>query len=219
MHLTSAPIDWYLARASGLTAYVLLSAVVLLGLTMAASKTFPGWPRFAVEDIHRFGGLLVGTFIGIHIVTIAVDSWLPFSLQSMLIPFISRYRPLWVGLGVMAMELLLALAITNHYRQRLSYSFWRRTHYMNFAVWTAATLHGLGSGTDRSSPWMLAIFVLSTSSVVAAIVWRALQRAGQEPRAWRSRQRWRWGRWSWCSASGRSTSGRNRGTRRASRAR
>ena len=121
MHLTSAPVDWYLARASGLTAYALLSLVVLLGLTMAAKKTFPGWPRFAVENVHRFLGLLGGTFIAIHIVTIAIDSWLPFSVQSLLVPFVSRYRPLWVGLGVMAMELLLALAITNHYRQRLSY--------------------------------------------------------------------------------------------------
>jgi sulfoxide reductase heme-binding subunit YedZ len=172
MHLTSAPIDWYAARAAGLTAYLLLTGVLLAGLTMAAKKTFRGFPRFTVEDVHRFGGLLVGSFIAIHVITIAIDSWLPFSLQSLLVPFLSRYRPLWVGLGVAAMELLVALAITNHYRSRLQHSVWRRAHYFNFAVWGAATLHALGSGTDRSAPWAMGLYALSASTVAAAVVWR-----------------------------------------------
>ena len=173
MHLTSNPVDWYAARAAGITAYLLLSGVVLLGLTMAARKTFARWPRFTVEDIHRFGGLLVGTFVGIHVVTVAVDSWLPFSVQSLVVPFISAYRPLWVGLGIAAAELLIALAVTNHYRRRLPYTFWRRAHYANFAVWGAATVHGIGSGTDRSAPWALAMYATSVAAVSAAIVWRA----------------------------------------------
>jgi sulfoxide reductase heme-binding subunit YedZ len=176
VHLTSNPVDWYVARAAGLTAYLLLSGVVLLGLSMSAKKTFARWPRFTVEDIHRFGGLLAGSFIAIHVVTVAIDSWLPFSLGSIVVPFTTRYRPLWVGLGVVAAELLLALAITNHYRRRLEYRFWRRAHYLNFAVWTAATLHGLGSGTDRSTPWLLATFVAAASAVVAATVWRLARR-------------------------------------------
>ncbi|MGZ4381350.1 MAG: ferric reductase-like transmembrane domain-containing protein [Gaiellaceae bacterium] len=173
MHLTSNPVDWYAARAAGITAYLLLSGVVLLGLTMAAKKTFARWPRFTVEDIHRFGGLLVGTFVGIHVVTVAVDAWLPFSVQSLVVPFISAYRPLWVGLGIAAAELLIALAVTNHYRRRLPYTFWRRAHYLNFAVWGAATVHGIGSGTDRSAPWALAMYATAVSAVSAVIVWRA----------------------------------------------
>jgi len=173
VHLTSSPIDWYAARAAGITAYVLLSGVVLLGLTMAAKKPFARWPRFTVEDVHRFGGLLVGSFVAIHVVTVAIDSWLPFSLQSLVVPFISRYRPIWVGLGIAAAELLIALAVTNHYRRRLPYSFWRRAHYLNFAVWSAATIHGLGSGTDRSAPWALGMYATAVTTVSAAIVWRA----------------------------------------------
>ncbi|MHB8644143.1 MAG: hypothetical protein ACYDA3_14805 [Gaiellaceae bacterium] len=175
MHLTSNPVDWYAARAAGITAYLLLSGVVLLGLTMAGKKTFARWPRFTVEDVHRFGGLLVGSFVAIHVVTVAVDAWLPFSIQSLVVPFISRYRPLWVGLGISAAELLLALAVTNHYRLRLPYLFWRRAHYLNFGVWGAATLHGIGSGTDRSAPWALGMFATAVSAVSAAIVWRAMR--------------------------------------------
>jgi len=142
---------------------------------MASKKTFARWPRFSVEDVHRFGGLLVGGFVTIHVLTVAIDAWLPFSLQSLVVPFITRYRPLWVGLGIAAAELLLALAVTNHYRRRLPYVVWRRAHYLNFAVWGAATVHGIGSGTDRSAPWDLGMFATAVSAVSAAIVWRALR--------------------------------------------
>ncbi len=176
MHLTSNPVDWYAARAAGLAAYVLLSAVVVLGLTMAGRARLARWPRFAVEEVHRAGGLLVGCFVVVHVVTIAIDSYLPFPLASLVVPGLSTYRPLWVALGIVAAELLLALAFTNRYRNRLvPYAFWRRAHYLNFAVWLAATLHGLGSGTDRNAPWLLAIYTVAASSVAAAIAWRFLR--------------------------------------------
>jgi methionine sulfoxide reductase heme-binding subunit len=176
VHLTSNPIDWYAARAAGIAAYLMLTCVVVLGLTMAGKKNLPRWPKFAIEDVHRFAGLLVGSFVIVHVVTIAIDSWLPFSIGSILVPLLAQYRPLWVALGIVAAELLLALAITNHYRDRLPYRFWRRAHYLNFVVWSAATLHGIGSGTDRSASWLLALFALATVSVSAAIAWRLTRR-------------------------------------------
>jgi methionine sulfoxide reductase heme-binding subunit len=175
VHLTSSPLDWYVARAAGIAAYLLVTVSVLLGLTMAGKKTFPRWPRFVVEDVHRFVGLLVGSFVVIHVLTIAIDAWLPFSIGAIILPLLSRYRPVWVALGIVAAELLLALAFTNHYRNRLPYRVWRRAHYLNFAVWGAATLHGVGSGTDRSAPWALALFALATASVGGALVWRLLR--------------------------------------------
>lgn len=176
MHLTSSPIDWYAARAAGVVAYVLVSFVVVLGTTMAGKATLRRWPQFALEDVHRFAGLLVGGFVTIHIVTIAIDSWLPFSVTSIAIPLLARYRAVWVALGIVAAELLLALAVTNHYRRRLPHRFWRRAHYLNFVVWTAATLHGIGSGTDRSAPWLLSIYSTAVAAVAIAIVMRVLRR-------------------------------------------
>jgi len=172
MHLTSSPLDWYVARAAGIAAYLLITVSVGLGLTMASKTVIRRWPRFALEDVHRFVGLLAGTFIVIHVFAIAIDAWLPFSIGSIVVPFLSRYRPLWVAAGIVAAELLLALAITNHYRRRLPYRFWRRAHYANFVVWGAATLHGIGSGTDRSSAWALSLYALSTAVVGAGCVWR-----------------------------------------------
>ena len=179
MHLTSSPVDWYAARAAGITAYAILTVVVCLGLTMAGKARLPRWPRFALEDVHRFGGLLVGLFVSIHVLTIAVDSYLPFSVVQILVPLTSRYRPLWTGLGIAAAELLLALAVTNHYRRRIPYRLWRRSHYVNFVVWAAATVHGLGSGTDRTAPWLIALYAASAGTVVTLVLWRTLRARGR----------------------------------------
>jgi sulfoxide reductase heme-binding subunit YedZ len=179
MHLTSNPIDWYAARAAGIAAYVLLTAVIALGLGLASrapGRRWRRWPMFAVEDVHRYGGLLVGSFIAIHVVTIAIDSFLPFSLTQLAVPLAAGYRPIWTGLGIAAAELLVALAITNHYRKRLPFRWWRTAHYANFAVWIAATLHGMGTGSDRNAAWMLAIYVVSTALVGSLLVWRIAAR-------------------------------------------
>jgi sulfoxide reductase heme-binding subunit YedZ len=175
VHLTSSPLDWYVARAAGVIAYVLLSFVVVLGTTMAGKATLRRWPQFALEEVHRFAGLVVGAFIAVHVVTIAIDSWLPFSIASLAVPFLAAYRTLWVALGIVAAELLLALAVANHYRRRMPYRYWRRAHYLNFAVWGAATLHGIGSGTDRSSAWLLAVYTTAVAAVGIAVSVRLLR--------------------------------------------
>ena len=179
--MSSSPAIWYAARASGVAAYVALSLVVSLGLTLGGKAQSRLWPRFSVEDVHRFGGLLVGSLIGVHVLTIAADSFLPFSLTQLLVPFTSRYRPLWTGLGIAAAELLLALAITNHYRRRLPYRFWRTAHYLNFAVWTLASVHGLMSGTDRGAPWLAILYGVSVASVLMLLLWRFGGRAFRSP--------------------------------------
>jgi methionine sulfoxide reductase heme-binding subunit len=179
--LTSNPVDWYAARAAGIVAYLLLSAVVTLGIAMAGrapGRRWRRWPMFAVEDVHRVGGLLVGSFIALHVATIAIDSFLPFSVRQLVIPFAASYRPVWTALGIVAAELLIALAITNHYRRRLPHRYWRLAHYTNFVVWIGATLHGLGSGTDRSTAWMIALFAACAAAVTAAATWRVGVRRG-----------------------------------------
>jgi sulfoxide reductase heme-binding subunit YedZ len=176
VHLTTSPLDWYAARAAGIAAYLILTVVVTLGMTMASRKSLRRWPKFALEDVHRFGGLLVGSFVAIHVLTIALDAYLPFSIWAIAVPFVASYRTIYTALGIVAAELLLALAITNRYRDRLPYTFWRRAHYLNLGVWTAATVHGLGSGTDRSTPWLLGLFSASVAVVLGAGTWRALRR-------------------------------------------
>jgi methionine sulfoxide reductase heme-binding subunit len=183
VHLTSNPVDWYAARAGGIVAYVLLSLNVTVGVLMTGKKSFTRWPRFALEDVHRYTGILTGTFVVLHIVAVAIDAYLPFSIASLAIPLLASYRPIWTGLGIAAAELLLALAVTNHYRNtKLPYATWRKVHYVNFVVWTAATFHAVGTGTDRSTPWMLAIMAVAVGVVCGSVAWRVLRR--RERAAW-----------------------------------
>lgn len=172
MHVTSNPAIWYAARASGIAAYVVLSTVVCLGLALGNKAQSRRWPRFSVEDVHRFGGLLVGSLVVVHVGAIAMDSFLPFSLTQLVVPLAASYRPLWTGLGIAAAELLLALAITNRYRRRLPYRFWRAAHYLNFAVWGAASLHGLLAGTDRGAVWLALLYAVAVAAVSGLLLWR-----------------------------------------------
>jgi methionine sulfoxide reductase heme-binding subunit len=125
MGVTTAPIDWYAARAAGIVAYLLLTAVVLVGLTLAGRVQLPGWPKFAVTDVHRFGGLLVGVFLSVHVATVALDSYTRFSLTQLIVPLTSTYRPLWTALGIVGAELLVAIGIANALRRRIPYRYAR----------------------------------------------------------------------------------------------
>lgn len=170
--IVASATAWYTARAGGMLAYVLLSASVAVGLLLSGRARLQRWPRFALEDVHRFLGILAGTFIVVHGGSLLLDHVVPFSLAQLLVPGASSYRPLWVALGVVSAELLAALAVTNHYRKRLRHDLWRRLHMLNFAVWGLALLHGLTAGTDASTVWALLLYAGSAWLVVALLVHR-----------------------------------------------
>jgi predicted ferric reductase len=163
---------WYAARAGGLTAYLLLSASVCLGLLLSGKTRLKRWPRFALEDVHRFLGILAGVFVAIHGGALLLDSFVPFSLSQVLVPGTSSYRPLAVGFGVVAAELLVALAVSNHCRQRIPHGVWRRLHMLNFVVWALALVHGLTAGTDATTTWALTLYVGSAWCVLTLFIYR-----------------------------------------------
>ena len=165
-------VVWYAAWAGGILAYLLLTASVALGLLMSGKVRLKRWPRFALEDVHRFIGILAGLFVAIHGGALLVDSFVPFSLTQVFVPGTSSYRPLAVGSGVVAAELLAALAISNHYRRRIPHGVWRRLHMLNFAVWALALIHGLTAGTDATTPWSLALYVGSAWAVLTLFIYR-----------------------------------------------
>lgn len=165
---------WYVARAGGMTAFLLLTASVVLGLLLSGRAGL-GWPRFALQDVHRFAGMLAGTFIAVHGLGLWLDDYFDFSLTSLVVPGTSPYRPLAVAAGVVAAELLVALALTNRYRTALSYSFWRRAHYLNFAVWLLALVHGVTAGTDSDTVWALVVYATAVAAVTGLMAWRVLQ--------------------------------------------
>ncbi len=170
--LLASSASWYAARAGGVTSYLLVSACVLAGILLAGKTRVPGLPRFAVEDVHRFLGLLAGLFIAVHVGGVALDSVVPFSLTQLVVPFTAGYRPLATGLGIVALELLVAVSITNRLRSRLPYRLWRRAHYATLAVWLLATFHGILSGSDRDQMWLQWLYAAAAASVVGAAALR-----------------------------------------------
>ncbi|HET8752542.1 MAG TPA: hypothetical protein VFM43_08470 [Gaiellaceae bacterium] len=168
-------IDWYAARAAGVVAYALLTGGVLLGVLLAGRARVPFWPAFAVEDVHRFVGLLTGVFVALHVYALLLDRYVHTSVVAALVPGASTYRPFWVALGTVALELLAAVGVSNLLRKRLGHTRWRRIHYLTFAVWAAATVHGIGAGTDAGAGWLRVIYVVAVGSVAAAVAWRGLR--------------------------------------------
>jgi sulfoxide reductase heme-binding subunit YedZ len=170
--VTASHLDWYTARAAGMLAYVLLTGGVLLGVLLAGRVRLPRWPAFAVTDVHRFVGLLVAVFVGLHVLAIALDTYVHFSLVQILVPGASSYRPLWVALGIVSAELLVAVAVSNLLRRRLGHHRWKRVHYLTFVVWAGAAVHGIGAGTDSNTAWLRLLYVVSIAGVLGAVVWR-----------------------------------------------
>lgn len=168
-------IDWYTARAAGVVAYALLTGGVLLGVLLAGRARLPRWPAFAVTDVHRFVALLTGAFVVLHVYTLLLDRYVRTSLVAVLVPGAGTYRPFWVALGTVALELLAAVGVSNLLRKRLGQARWRRIHYLTFAVWAAATAHGIGAGTDAGAEWLRLLYVVSVGGVAAAVAWRSVR--------------------------------------------
>jgi DMSO/TMAO reductase YedYZ heme-binding membrane subunit len=165
---------WYLTRASGTVALVLLTASVVIGIAAIARLRAPGVPRFVVDGIHRTASLLAVAFLGVHIVTAALDSFASISLLDAVIPFVGSYRPVWLGLGTVGCDLLLAVALTSIVRERLGHATWRGVHWLSYAAWPVAVVHGLGTGSDVHQRWLQAITVACILAVLTAVVGRTM---------------------------------------------
>lgn len=168
------PTFWILARASGLTAYVLLTSSVLAGIVLKARPFGRALKAAAVADIHRFIAMLGLGAIALHGVTLVLDQTVRISPLALFVPGLVPYRPLWTALGVLAAELMVLVYVSFSLRRRIGTRAWRRLHWLTYAVFALATLHGLAAGTDGTRTWVLALYGSAVGAVIAAAGWRAL---------------------------------------------
>lgn len=176
--MKSDPTLWMLARASGLTAYALLTASVLAGLVLKARPFGNALRSAAVADVHRFLSLLGVGAIAIHGVALVLDSAVPISVQALVVPGLSAYQPLWTGLGVAAAELMALVILSFSLRKRIGAKRWRQLHWATYGVFAAATVHGVMVGTDTGKPWALGLYLGSIGAVSFAAAWRFLASPG-----------------------------------------
>jgi predicted ferric reductase len=141
---------WYVTRAAGLTGYVLLWLSTAWGLVVSSKILDPLLHRSFSYDFHEFLSLLAIGFVGLHVVVLMADQYLPFTLLQVLIPFIAPYRPVWVGLGVIAFYLTILATATFYMRSKIGPRTFRLIHYSSFVAFLGAAIHGLLAGTDSS---------------------------------------------------------------------
>jgi len=146
----------------------------VIGIAAIARMRGPGVPRFVVDGLHRTASLLAVAFLVVHIITAVLDSFASISLTDAIIPFVGSYRPLWLGLGAVAFDLLLAVAITSLVRARMGHSAWRGIHWLAYAAWPIAIVHGFGTGSDVHQTWLQVVSVACIAAVLLAIVARAM---------------------------------------------
>lgn len=171
---TGGSLYWYLTRSTGAVALLLLTAAIVLGVVDVRRWSTPRWPRFVVDALHRNVALLAMVFLCLHILTSVLDSFAPISLIDAVLPFTGSYRPFWLGLGAIAFDLLIAVTLTSLLRQRMGYASWRAIHWLTYASWPIALLHGFGTGSDVTDTWLLALSVACLLAVLAAVVVRVV---------------------------------------------
>ena len=162
---------WFLSRATGVVSIVLLTAVVVLGAMTAGRWTRRGDRAGVVMVLHRWLGLGMVAFLGTHVLTAIVETYVSIGWLSAVVPFTSGYSPVWVGLGTLAVDLFVAVAVTSYFRHRLSEQVWHRVHLASYALWPLAIAHGITLGAaDQLLVWSTTIGCAAIGA--AALVWR-----------------------------------------------
>lgn len=163
---------WAIGRGCGITALGFLTISVALGIATRSGRPLPALPRFAVADIHRFAALAGSLLVLLHIALLFLDPYAQLRVVDFVVPFLGMYRPVWQGLGTLAVDVLVVIVLTSLLRQRLGVRAFRAIHWVTYALWPIALAHALGNGTDAYRVWFLAFAGCCVLTVGAAVVWR-----------------------------------------------
>ena len=148
--LNSVQTMWYITRASGLVAYLLLWLSTAWGLAVSSKILDQLLHRSFTYDFHQYLSLFALGFTGLHILVLLFDGFMPYSVPQILVPFISPYRPVWVGIGVIGLYLMALVTVTFYMRSRIGMNAFRVIHYLSLLGYLGAAVHGIFSGTDTS---------------------------------------------------------------------
>jgi len=168
---TPSPL-WFATRGSGWVALALLTLTVTLGILTAGGARHSLWPRFLSEGLHRNLSLLSIAFLAIHIITAIADPFARLAWRDAVVPFVSSYRPFWLGLGAVAMEIIAAMVLTSLARNLIGFRSWRFIHWAAHGAWPIALIHSLGTGSDARAAWSIGLTTACIASVLAASGWR-----------------------------------------------
>lgn len=159
-------VTWYITRAAGFTSYLLLWLSTAWGLAVP-SRILDGILQGSwTFEFHQFISLLSIAFLGLHMGILMADQYMPYSLAQIFFPFISNYRPGWVGVGVLAMYIILLVTITFYIRSRISMKTFRAIHVLSLLGFLGGAAHSFGAGTDSPLPVVQVMYAVTILSVV-----------------------------------------------------
>lgn len=165
---------WYVARAGGILAYLLLWLATLWGVFIS-SKMVKGWiDATMLYNMHEFLPTLAMVFAVVHAAVLMGDAYIGFSLLDLLIPFHAPYRPLWTGLGSLALYLSVTLIVSFYLRSVVSRRVWRTLHYLTYLAFGLALVHGLLAGTDSTQPAVYGMYIATAATLLFATIYRIL---------------------------------------------
>jgi sulfoxide reductase heme-binding subunit YedZ len=170
--LAAAPDNhwyWYATRGLGVSTLLVLTVTVVLGILSATRWSGESTPGFVAVDLHRNFSLLAMFLLLGHMVTTVLDPYAHISVRDVLIPVGAAYRPLWLGLGVVAFWILVGIIGTSLLRQQVGLRLWRIIHWVAYLSWPIALLHGLGTGSDARAPWMVSVVGSCCAAVLLAV--------------------------------------------------
>jgi sulfoxide reductase heme-binding subunit YedZ len=175
------PTFWLLARAAGLTAFVLLTASMVAGLTLKSRLLGRAVRPAAITDVHRSLAIAGLGALALHGIALVLDSTVTITPFALVVPGLSPYRPVLTGVGVVAGELMALVTASFWARKRIGTKVWRRLHWLSYAAFLAACAHGIGTGSDSGRPGVAAVYAVALGAVVAGTAWRALSAGTRRP--------------------------------------
>jgi len=149
----SGPELWFANRGTGFVLLLLLTFSVMLGVLSTARVSLRLWPRMLSQGLHRNVSLLAVAFLAAHVTTAVLDTFVDIRWYDAFLPFAGKYMPFWLGLGSLAVDLIIAVTLTSVLRHRMSHRPWRAIHVLAYGAWALGLTHGMQMGTDAPSQW------------------------------------------------------------------
>jgi sulfoxide reductase heme-binding subunit YedZ len=165
---------WALGRGTGVIALVMFTMTLVLGIVSRSGRQLGGLGRFGLNEVHRTAAMTGVGLIVVHVVSLLFDPYAQLKLVDLVLPFVGTYRPFWLGLGTLAVDLLAVVTVVSLLRHVVGPRVFKAVHWATYALWPVALLHALGTGTNAGSLWMDAVAVVCSVSVASAVAWRLL---------------------------------------------
>jgi sulfoxide reductase heme-binding subunit YedZ len=163
---------WAFGRGTGVVALVLFTISLVLGIVARSGRGVRGLGRFGISDLHRTAALTGTGLVVAHVGSLFLDPYSQLEVVDFVLPFLASYRPLWLGLGTVALDLIGVVTVVSLLRHRVGPKVFKVVHRATYLLWPTAMFHALGSGTDSGAGWFRTLVVVCIGAVVTAVGWR-----------------------------------------------